>query len=272
MIAAIIIFLGSILAGFIGALTGLGGGIIIIPMLTLLLGYNMNYAIGAALIAVIATSTGASTAYIKEGVTNIKIGLFLLLATTIGAIIGAFAGASAPSSLLSILFGVILAFTAIMTFVKKADVLVLPSTNSLAARWSLQGEYHAGNTITHYEADKPIGGFFMMFFAGIMSGMLGIGSGVLKVLAMDAIMKLPFKVSTTTSSFMIGITAIASAVIYLQKGYIVANIAAPVFVGVFIGATLGAKLLPRINTLLLKKIFAIIVAIIAIQMISRGIK
>lgn len=271
MLSIVIIFIGSLLAGFIGALTGLGGGIIIIPMLTLILGYHMNYAIGAALVSVIATSTGAATVYIKEGITNINIGYFLLIATTIGAIIGALIGSSVSTNLLSILFGLILAFTAIMTFVKKQDHFIAPNTNKLANNLELNGTYVANGKTIVYEADKPIAGFFMMVFAGVMSGMLGIGSGVLKVIAMDTLMKLPFKVSTSTSSFMIGVTAIASALIYLQKGYIVANIAAPVFVGVFIGASIGAKLLPLLNTSILKKIFALIVALISIQMIVRGL-
>ncbi len=267
----IIILIGALLAGFVGALTGLGGGIIIIPLLTLGLGYDMNYAIGAALVSVVATSTGAATAYIKEGVSNMKIAMYLLVATTIGAIIGALIGANAPTSVLSITFGLILCFTAVMSFVKKGDNIVVPKDDSPAAKWQLQGVFSDKGKEIHYEATNIWSGFFMMLFAGIMSGLLGIGSGVLKVIAMDNFMKLPFKVSTTTSVLMIGVTAIASAVIYLQKGYIVPDIAAPVLLGVICGAKIGSKVLPKINTILLKKIFAVIVTIVAIQMIYRGL-
>lgn len=270
-LTSIIIFIGSLFAGFIGALTGLGGGIIIIPLLTLALGFDMNYAVGAALVSVVATSTGSATAYIKDGFSNIQIGMYLLVATTIGAIIGAFTAIIAPTHILAIVFGLILAFTAIMSFRKTADYDFPPKKGTLSHRLQLNGIFIKNGKPTAYEAQNPILGFLLMVFAGFMSGLLGIGSGVLKVLAMDNAMKLPFKVSTTTSSFMIGVTGIASAIIYLQKGYIVAPIAAPVLLGVSIGAMLGAKMLPKINTTLLKKIFAIVVSIVALQMILKGI-
>lgn len=272
LVTSIIIFIGSLFAGFIGALTGLGGGIIIIPLLTLALGFDMNYAVGAALISVVATSTGSATAYIRGGFTNIKIGMYLLVATTIGAIIGAFTAMNAPTAILTIVFGLILAFTAIMSFRKTKDYDFKPKDGTLAYKLQLWGSYTKNNQASAYEAQQPIIGFLLMVFAGFMSGLLGIGSGVLKVLAMDNAMKLPFKVSTTTSSFMIGVTGIASAIIYLQKGYIVAPIAAPVLLGVSFGAIIGARLLPKINTALLKKIFAFVVSVVALQMIWKGIQ
>lgn len=271
LVTSIIIFIGSLFAGFIGSLTGLGGGIIIIPLLTLALGFDMNYAVGAALISVVATSTGSATAYIRDGFTNIKIGMYLLVATTIGAIIGAFTAMNAPTDILAIVFGLILAFTAIMSFRKTKDYDFQPQMGTLAHKMQLWGTYQKNGKAVSYESQNPIIGFLLMVFAGFMSGLLGIGSGVLKVLAMDNAMKLPFKVSTTTSSFMIGVTGIASAIIYLQKGYIVAPVAAPVLIGVSFGAMIGAKLLPKINTVLLKKIFAFVVSIVALQMIWKGI-
>lgn len=267
----LLIFGGAILAGFIGALTGLGGGIIIVPLLTIGLGFDMNYAIGAALISVIATSTGSASAYIRDGLTNIQIGIFLVVATTIGAVGGAILSSYTPTAVISILFGGILIFTAIMSFVKKGQQFVPAQPDSVAYKMQLQGEIIEQGKNIQYEAKNAWGGFAVMVGAGVLSALLGIGSGVLKVLAMDNIMKLPFKVSTTTSSFMIGITAIASAVMYLQKGYIVPAIAAPVLLGVLLGAIVGAKLLPKINTKVLKQVFAIIVLIVAVQMIYKGI-
>lgn len=267
----IIILIGAIAAGLIGSLTGLGGGIIIIPLLTLGLGYDMNYAIGAGLISVIGTSAGATASYIKGGISNTKIGLFLVVATTIGAVCGALLSQYLNTQTLSIIFGIILIFTAYLQFRKKEDHFIPAKESGLAYSLQLQGTYTTASSSKKYESAQPMSGFMVMFFAGALSGLLGIGSGVLKVLAMDNLMKLPFKVSTTTSTFMIGITAIASAVLYLQKGYIVAAIAAPVLLGVLLGAGIGAKLLPKINVRILQQIFAGIVVIIAINMITKGI-
>lgn len=268
----LLILIGAIAAGLLGSLTGLGGGIIIIPLLSQVLGYNIKYALGAGLIAVIATSTGASSAYIKQELSNIHIGLFLVVATTIGAVSGALVAQYASVSLLSILFGGILLFTGLMQFRKSGDNFIPARAEGLAHQLQLQGKMPSGpNAGKEYEVKQPFWGFLIMLLAGALSGLLGIGSGVLKVLAMDNVMKLPFKISTATSTFMIGLTAIASAVVYLQKGYIVAFIAAPVLLGVLIGSGIGSKLLPKINTKILKQVFAIVVLIIAFQMIYKGL-
>jgi uncharacterized membrane protein YfcA len=271
---SIIIFIGGIVAGLLGALTGLGGGIIIIPLLTLGLGYDMKYAIGAGLISVIGTSTGGALRYMKEGISNVKIGLFLVVATTFGAVCGAVLAQYINTGYLSLLFGGILLFTAYMQFKNKTDNFVPATTIGISAKLQLQGsipQNTATSQMKYYQANKPIWGFIVMIFAGALSGLLGIGSGVLKVLAMDSIMKLPFKVSTTTSTYMIGLTAIASAALYLYQGYIVASIDVPVLLGVLLGATIGSKLISVINIGLLKKIFASIVVIIAINMMYKGI-
>lgn len=268
----IIVFLGSILAGFVGSLTGLGGGIVIIPMLTLLLGVHINYAIGAGLISVIATSSGSAISYLRKSITNVRVGMFLEVATAAGAIVGALLAGVFSSGVISIIFGALLIFTVVMSLRKNTNVIVPQNPNSLAAQWQFENTFEEKDkSIITYSALNIFGGFIMMLVAGVLSGLLGIGSGVLKVIAMDNIMKLPFKVSTTTSSFMIGVTAIASALIYLQKGYIVPTIAAPVMLGVLIGAMIGAKLLPLINTALLKKVFFSVVSVVAIQMIYKGI-
>jgi uncharacterized membrane protein YfcA len=267
-----IAFLGSFLAGLLGSLTGLGGAVIIIPLLTLGLGVDFHYAIGAGLISVIATSSGAAAAYVKEGITNMRIGMFLEIATTLGAVIaGAFLTNYLPKNILGIIFGGILIFSAFMSLRKKVNHEDHGTPGDLASRLKLNGNYPTAEGLSFYTVRNVIGGWVMMFVAGVMSGLLGIGSGALKVLAMDNIMRVPFKVSTTTSNFMIGVTAAASAVIYFQKGYIDSAIAAPVMIGVLIGAMLGAKILVKAQTKWLRYGFAIVVTFLAIQMIYKGI-
>lgn len=270
---SLITFIGSLAAGLLGALTGLGGGVIIIPLLTLGLGVDLHYAIGASLISVIATSSGAAAAYVKEGITNMRIGMFLEIATTLGAVIaGAFLTTYLPKSILEVIFGFILLFSAFMSTRKKINHEDHGNPGYWASTFNLNGSYPTPQGINFYTVRNVIGGWIMMFFAGIMSGLLGIGSGALKVLAMDNIMRVPFKVSTTTSNFMIGVTAAASAVIYFQKGYIVPGIAAPVMLGVLIGAMLGAKILVKAQTKWLRWGFAIVVTYLAIQMIYNGVQ
>ncbi len=269
---SVITFIGSFAAGLLGALTGLGGGIIIIPLLTLLLGVDLHYAIGASLISVIATSSGAAAAYVKEGITNMRIGMFLEIATTLGAVVaGAFLTNYLPKDVLGIIFGGILLFSAVMSIRKKINHEEHGTPGYWSATFKLNSSYPTAQGISFYTVRNVIGGWFMMLFAGIMSGLLGIGSGALKVVAMDNIMRVPFKVSTTTSNFMIGVTAAASAVIYFQKGYIVPGIAAPVMLGVLIGAMLGARVLVKAQTQWLRWGFALVVTFLAIQMIYRGL-
>ena len=269
---SVITFIGSFAAGLLGALTGLGGGIIIIPLLTLLLGVDLHYAIGASLISVIATSSGAAAAYVKEGITNMRIGMFLEIATTLGAVVaGAFLTNYLPKNVLGIIFGGILLFSAVMSIRKKINHEDHGAPGYWSSTFKLNGSYPTPQGLSFYTVRNVIGGWFMMLFAGIMSGLLGIGSGALKVVAMDNIMRVPFKVSTTTSNFMIGVTAAASAVIYFQKGYIVPGIAAPVMLGVLIGAMPGARVLVKAQTQWLRWGFALVVTFLAIQMIYRGL-
>lgn len=269
---SIITFLGSFLAGLLGSLTGLGGAVIIIPLLTIGLGVDMHYAIGAGLISVIATSSGAAAAYVKEGITNMRIGMFLEIATTLGAVIaGAFLTNYLPLGVLKIIFGLILLFSAFMSLKKKINHEDKGEPGKWATIFKMNGSYPTALGLSFYTVRNIFGGWFMMLIAGIMSGLLGIGSGALKVLAMDNIMRVPFKVSTTTSNFMIGVTAAASAVIYFQKGYIDSGIAAPVMLGVLIGAMLGAKILVKAQTKWLRYGFAIVVTYLALQMIYNGL-
>ena len=263
----IIIGTVSIGAGLLGSLTGLGGGIIIIPLLTLALGMDIHYAIGASLISVIATSSGSAIAHTKEKFANIRAGMFLEIAATTGALLGTVITAYIAPKWVAVIFGIVLIHSAFMTITKKTKQIINSSPNTLATRLRLNGEYMSENGVCKYYLQSVMGGFSVMFIAGVLSGLLGIGSGALKVIGMDRIMKIPFKVSTATSNFMIGITAAASAGIYLNRGYIDPGIAMPVMLGVLIGAIIGTRYLKQAKTNTLRFVFAGTIVVMGIQMI-----
>ena len=270
LVFTLILLLGAYAAGLLGSLTGLGGGVIVIPLLTLAFGIDFHYAIGAALVASIATSSGSASAYVKEGITNIRLGMFLEIATSVGAVLGAVIALWMPTNAIAVIFGVVLFFTAVMQNRQKVDHMGVKGS-ALAMKLKLFGSYPTKEGVQNYELTNVPGGFLIMVIAGALSGLLGIGSGVLKVLAMDSCMKVPFKVSTTTSNFMIGVTAVTSAVVYLQRGYIEPGIAFPIMVGVLGGALTGAKLLKHLDVRLLRKIFAIAILLVAVNMIYNGL-
>lgn len=267
-----ILLVGAYCAGLLGSLTGLGGGVVVIPLLTLCFDVDFHYAIGAALVASIATSSGSGSAYVKEGITNIRLGMFLEIATTIGAVIGAFVALHwLPINAIAIIYGLVLILTAAMQQRRKSDHEGVRGSEA-ARRLKLYGSWpQRDGSVKHYELRNVGGGFGVMGVAGFLSGILGIGSGVLKVLAMDCIMKVPFKVSTTTSNFMMGVTACASAVVYIQNGYIAPGIACPVMIGVLGGALTGARLLKRMNVKVLRQIFCVAILLVAANMIYNGI-
>ncbi|MDE1177371.1 MAG: sulfite exporter TauE/SafE family protein [Edaphobacter sp.] len=267
----LVVFAISIAAGLLGALTGLGGGIVVTPALTLLLGVDIRYAIGASLVSVVATSSGAAAAYVRDGLSNIRIGMFLEVATTVGAIAGALLASKAPTSALAILFGLVLLHSAWQVVQPQKQQVVTGPADPLAQRLRLAGVYTSPQGDVAYRVSRAKSGFGLMYVAGMLSGMLGIGSGALKVIAMDRVMGMPFKVSTATSSFMIGVTAVASAAIYLKRGYIQPLIALPVMLGVLCGSILGARLLAHLPVKTLRRLFAIVVAVIAVQMIAHGL-
>ncbi len=257
-------------AGFLGALTGLGGGVVITPALTLLLGVDIRYAIGASLVSVIATSSGAAAAYVKEGYSNIRIGMFLEIATTIGALCGAFLATRIPTSALAVIFGLMLLHSAWQSYRAEPDELDGAKPDPLAARLKLDGTYPTAEGPKKYHVRGVKAGFGLMFAAGTVSGLLGIGSGALKVIAMDRAMRIPFKVSTTTSNFMIGVTAAASAGVYLGRGYIDPAVAMPVVLGVLAGSMLGARHLISAHPKVLRLVFGIVVGVMALEMIFNG--
>lgn len=269
----VLIFVAAIAAGLLGSLVGLGGGVLIVPLLTLVFRFPIYYAIGASIISVIATSSGAAAAYVKEHMTNLRVGMFLELGTTIGAISGAFLAGYLAPNLLSIIFGVILLTSAAPLVFKIGEELPQGVKNdSWANRFSLSGIYpdhHLHREVPYQVTRTPLG-LAMMYVAGLISGLLGIGSGTFKVLALDVAMRLPMKVSTTTSNFMIGVTAAASAGIYFSRGDIPPLIAAPVALGILIGALLGARLLEHLSNKILRIIFLAVIVVAAIEMVLHG--
>jgi len=265
----LLVAVGSFLAGLIGALTGLGGGVVIVPLLTLAFGVDFRYAVGASLVSVIATSSGAAAAYVREGFTNIRVGMFLEVATTIGALLGAYLAALISTSALAIVFGLVLLYSAWSASRPRPQHLA-STPDPIAQRLRLDGSYPTRQGERYYHVQRVPLGFGLMLGAGALSGLLGIGSGAFKVLAMDQAMCLPFKVSTTTSNFMIGVTAAASAGVYLARGYIDPGVAMPVMLGVLAGATLGARVLKRTTPRALRLLFAVVIAALAVEMIYNG--
>jgi uncharacterized membrane protein YfcA len=264
----------SAVAGAAGAILGLGGGILLIPVLTLFYGVDLHYAMGASIVSVIATSSGAAAAYLRTSLSNIRIGLFLTLATVSGALVGAALGGILPVRGLELLLGLALGYSAYMTL-RQLHVEIPPARDAdrLALRFDLEGAYYdvpLGREVG-YRATRVRGGFTAMFGAGVLSGLLGIGSGAFKVLAMDHCMRLPMKVSTATSNFMIGVTSAATAGVYFARGDIHPLLAAPVAIGVLVGASLGTRLLARLRNVTVRKVFLPVLAYLAISMIMRGL-
>jgi uncharacterized protein len=267
----LLVAIASFLAGIIGALIGLGGGVIITPLLVLVFGVDIRYAMGAALCSVIATSSGAAAAYLRDGISNMRIGLFLCVATTIGAVCGALLAVVLDQAVLSVIFGVALLATVLLSLRKNPEGPGTDASDPLAVKLRLPGTMAGSSGPVHYTVHHVLPGFGVMWVAGVLSGLLGIGSGAFKVVAMDQIMRIPFKVTTATSNFMIGVTAAASVGVYLKRGYLDPALVAPVALGVLAGAFLGAKLLPVAPVKLLRAIFLTAVSVIAVQMIARGL-
>jgi uncharacterized protein len=267
---SVIVYAVSAIAGFLGSLTGLGGGVVITPVLALMLGVDLRYAMGATLVSVIATSSGAAAAYVREGFTNVRAGMFLEIATTLGAVAGGNLVAVVPTSALAVIFGIVLAYSAFQSFRQRTDRLAA-TADPLATRLKLDSSFPDPNGLVHYHVQKPKTGFSLMFGAGVLSGLLGIGSGAMKVIAMDLFMCMPFKVSTTTSNFMIGVTAAASAGVYLARGYIVPSLAMPVMLGVLTGSVMGARHMKGAKIRPLRLIFAAVVGLLAVELIYSGV-
>ena len=260
-----------LLAGLLGSLTGLGGGVVIVPLLTLYFGVDIRYAVGASLVSVIATSSGAAIAYVREGYSNIRIGMLLEIATTLGASGGALIAARVPANVIAVIFGAVLLSTVYSSSqVRRAEDIPTRS-DPLAVRLRLEGSYPIESGTRRYYVRRVPLGFGLMTLAGLLSGLLGIGSGAMKVLAMDKAMGLPFKVSTTTSNFMIGVTAAASAGIYFTQGYIDPALAMPTMLGVLAGSLLGARILAVAHPRILRRIFSAVVLLLGLEMLYKGL-
>ena len=256
----------SIGAGLIGALSGLGGGVFIVPALVVLAKMPMKVAVGASLISVVATSAGASVAFVRDGWTNLKVAMVLECATVTGALIGAYLAGVIPTTILELLFALMMLQSAYFSLEKQQDDLI-ESGDPIAKRLHLMGEVvDERGKLAHYEVVHFPQGAALMVVAGIMSGLLGIGSGALKVMAMDYFMHLPLKVSSATSNFMIGVTAGAGALVFLARGDVPTSIAAPVALGVTLGALAGSKILPHANVRALRMAFIVILVLIAAEM------
>jgi uncharacterized membrane protein YfcA len=240
-------------------------------MLTLVFHVDMRYAIGASLVSVIATSSGAAAAYVREGFTNVRVGIFLEVGTVMGALVGAALAGVTKTSFLAVLMGLVLLATAVRSMRPRAEHALLTTPDKWSRRLRLDSTYPTATGMQSYSVQGVPAGLSLMFLAGILSALLGIGSGIIKVLAMDQMMRLPFKVSTTTSNFMIGVTAAASAGVYLHRGYIDPTLAFPVMLGVLAGALLGARILSRANTVWLRYLFTTIVIVGAVEMLYKGV-
>jgi len=264
----------SVAAGVLGSLVGLGGGVVIVPVLTVIYGVDIRLAIGASIISVIATSSGAAAAYVREKMTNLRAGMFLEIATTTGAVSGAYLTTLLPERFLFVLFGVVLGYSSFATYHKRhsAEPLAV-SHDRIANYFNLHGSYYdtAESKEITYKVVGTKPGLVLMYIAGLVSALLGIGSGALKVPAMDSAMHLPMKVSTATSNFMIGVTAAASAGVYFARGQIDPVIAAPVAAGVLFGATFGAKILGRVTSKTVRLVFVVVLVVISLEMLQKGV-
>lgn len=268
---SLLLFLTAYFAGVLGALTGLGGGVVIIPVLVLFLHVDIHYAMGASIISVMATSSGAAIAYLREGYTNLRMGIFLETATVIGALAGALLVAAIPKGIITIIFGLVLILSSYLILTRREEAETYNRSHPLALFLKLEGNYPGlKENEVYYVQNAPLA-WSIMSLAGIVSGLLGIGSGAVKVLAMDLAMRLPYKVSTATSNFIMGITAAVGAGVYFSNGYILPALTAPVMLGVIIGAISGSRIMSRVNVKTLRIIFTIVILILSVQMIAKGL-
>ncbi|WP_010495245.1 sulfite exporter TauE/SafE family protein [Ligilactobacillus acidipiscis] len=276
MINSILILAGvGLFAGIFGAIFGIGGGMIVTPIMTIALGLDIKYAIGASVISVIATSSGASIAYLKDDMLNLRVAIFLEIATTVGAILGAILTGVLPAKVLYVLFGMLLIFSSWdMLHKLRASKEEVENTtpDELSEKLELNSTYYdqANQKQVDYKVSNVPGGFTMMFGAGLASGLLGVGSGAFKVIAMDTIMKMPLKPSSATSNLMMGVTAAASATVYFFNGSIKPEIAAPLAIGILVGATIGSRIMQHLQAKLLRKIFIPVLFLIGLQMFLKG--
>lgn len=272
LLSVAVVLAGGMFAGIIGALTGLGGGLVIVPLLTLVLHLPVQEAVGVSLLGVIATSVGAAPRFVGTGLSNVRLALFLQVAASSGALVGALVAHSVPAKSLFLVFGLVMLYSAVMSFLPSHhDAQGAAADSPLAARLRLASRYKHGDQWIDYKVQGAAPAFGVMLGAGFLSAMLGIGSGVFKVLAMDKLMRLPFRVSTATSNFMIGITAATSAGYYLSHGEVPPLVAGPVILGVLGGAYLGAHWVHHLPVQVMRRIFAAVLCLVAVDMLLKGL-
>ncbi|GAX03892.1 permease [Secundilactobacillus pentosiphilus] len=277
MVQTMLIMMGvGLFAGIAGAILGLGGGIIITPILTLMMGLDIKYAIGASIIAVIATSSGSTIAYLRDDVLNLRVAMFLEIATTIGGISGALLTGILDPKYLYLLFGALLVFSGWNMWRKLRrgqEVMTNVKPDQIATKLKLNGSYYDKAALKQvtYQVEEVPQGFLVMLGAGLASGMLGIGSGAFKVTAMDTFMKMPLKPSSATSNLMMGVTAAASATVYFFNGSILPNIAVPLALGILVGAVIGSRVMQVLPARVIRIIFIPVILFIGLQMLYKGI-
>ena len=269
-----LLFLISLLAGFIGAMSGMGGGVVLIQALTFF-GIDIKHAIAASIVSVIAASNGSASAYVRDRITNLKVGMFLEMFTIVGGLVGAALTLASAQRPRFIVFGLVLSASWGTLFWQRHETWRPASQQDKFSRWlALEGSYYdqaVGQTI-HYRATRAYVGGPLMFGAGLIAGLLGIGAGALKVLIHDLVMGLPPKVSTTTSNLIIGVTALAGTSVYLAAGLIDPGLAAPVILGVVLGAFLGTRLLVKLTNERVRGVFLVVLLVLGIEMIVRGVR
>jgi uncharacterized protein len=268
---SLLLLIVSYAAGLVGALTGLGGGVVLVPTLVLLFGVDIHYAMGASLISVIATSSGAAVAFVREGYTNLRIAMFLEMAAVVGAVAGALLAAHLDASTIAVIFGGVLALSSYFSFTRREEAESERASHPWAVRLGLAGSYPTEAGPRDYHVQHVPAGAGLMALAGALSGLLGIGAGAVKVLAMDQAMRLPYKVSTATSNFVIGITAAASAGVYFTRGYVDPGLTMPVMLGVLLGALTGARVMVGTTGRGLRILFSIVILVLAAEMIYQGL-
>jgi hypothetical protein len=268
----ILLYFIACFAGFLGAILGLGGGIVVVPALTLGFGVDIKYAIAASLISIVATSSGAAASFLRDRLTNLRLAVFLELGTVTGAILGFFISGKISSKILFLLFGCFLFFSSLMMLRKRSEAKENVPNHPWATKLQLNGVYPNKNDLISYNVSHVDWGLFSMIFAGMLSAVLGIGSGIFKVLSMDIAMKLPIKVSSATSNFMIGVTAAASAGAYLLRGDIDPFLTTPIALGIISGSFFGAKAMVKMPAEKIRKIFVIVLIFVSLQMIFKGLQ
>jgi uncharacterized membrane protein YfcA len=274
LVRTLVLFPVAVVAGTLGSLIGLGGGVLLVPILLLIFHVPIHYALGASLISVIATSSGSAAAYVRDRISGLRVGIVLEVATTLGAVTGAILQGHLNAHVVEVIFGLaLLTSTVSMVQRHKEELPEGVRNHPIASYLRMQGRYYdatLGRDVAYNVASVPQG-FGMMYLAGVLSGLLGIGSGTFKVIALDGFMKLPFKVSTATSNFMMGVTAAASAGYYFDHGFVDPGITAPVALGVFLGASLGALLMVRLRSRTLRWVFVPVLLFASLQMLVNGL-